>query len=344
MNKRLRNTLLIIGTILILGGLIAATVLSNHVSMNPEGTVGNTAGNLNNRGLFCEYDGIVYFSNPYDNGNLYSMKPDETGFKKLGSASVELINAGGDYLYFFQTSSDASAGLGYIRTRNGIFRSDLNGKNTVSFCSGPAFSIQLADNYLYYLVTDDTNVYFKKHKIDKSEELVIANSQINPASVAGNKIYFNGTEDDHYLYALDINTNEISTVWEGNLWYPVVDGDYVYYMDVSNDYRLCRYSLSQDAVEVLTSDRVDTYNVCGNMIYYQTNSASNPCLMRMGLDGSYPEIVAEGIFSDINATSQYVYFHPFGSTTPTYRTPLNGPVQVSTFDAAMQAAMAHMTK
>ena len=56
-------------------------------------------------------------------------------------------------------------------------------------------------------------------------------------------------------------------------------------------------------------------------------------------DGSNPEVVAEGIYSDINATSQYVYFHPFGSEVPTYRTPLEGPIQVNTFNNAMEAAM-----
>ena len=58
----------------------------------------------------------------------------------------------------------------------------------------------------------------------------------------------------------------------------------------------------------------------------------------MNKDGSNNELVADGIYSEINATSQYVYFHPYDSMVPTYRTPVNGPVTVSTFDAAMNAA------
>lgn len=344
MNKRLRNGLLIFSIILVFAILISVSIFSNYVPMNPEGTVGNTAGNLNNRGLFCEHDGVVYFSNPYDGGALYSMNPDETNIKKLNSASIELINAGGNYLYYFQSSVDGSAGLGYIRTRSGIYRSDLNGKKVTGFHTNAAFSMQLIDNYLYYMVTDASGPHLYKQKIDKSEEILLSDTQINPACVVGSNIYFNGTEDDHYLYTLNTGTDEISTVWEGNLWYPIVDGDYVYYMDVANNYRLCRYSFSNDVIEVLTSDRIDTYNLCGGMIYYQKSSSSDPCLMRMGLDGSNPEIVAEGIYSDINATSQYVYFHPFENASPTYRTPVNGPVQVGTFDAAMQAAMENMEK
>ena len=339
MKKRLRNILLVLGIIIIFAGIIYISILSEKTTMNPDGTIGNTAGNLNNLGLFCESNGIVYFSNPYDGGSLYSMNPDESNIQKLGSVPVELLNAGGDYLYYFQTAANGAAGLGYMRTRNGIYRSDLNGKNSICLSPETAFSMQLINNHLYYLTSDSAGPHFSKQKIDKSGEVVLSDTLINPACVVNNTIYFNGTEHDHALYALDTTTDTITTVWEGNLWNPIVYGDYVYYMDVPNNYRLCRYSFTDNVIEVLTEDRIDTYNLCGDMIYYQKNSSIEPSLMRMGLDGSNPEVVAEGIYSHINATSQYVYFHAFESTIPTYRTPIEGPVAVTTFDAALNAAM-----
>lgn len=45
-------------------------------------------------------------------------------------------------------------------------------------------------------------------------------------------IYYNGTQENHYLYALNTSTDSISTLWDGNLWYPIAQGDYIYYMDV----------------------------------------------------------------------------------------------------------------
>lgn len=339
MNGRLRNTLITICIILLFAIIITTGIISEHITLNPSGTVGNTAGNINNRGLFCEYDGIVYFANPYDKDTLYSMTPDETNLKKLGSAPIELINAGGKYLYYFQTIADGSAGLGYVRTRNGIYRSNLNGKRTDCLSTSTAFSMQLVNNYLYYLIADSDGPHFYKQKIDGSGEILIAHTQINPASVVDSTIYFNGTENEHELYALNTSDDSITSVWAGNIWYPIVDGDYVYYMDVANNYRLCRYSFSDNVIEVLTTDRIDTYNLCGDMIYYQKNSDSDPCLKRMNKDGSNNEVVAEGIYSDINSTSQYVYFHPFGTAVPMYRTPINGPIAVSTFDAAMNAAL-----
>ena len=107
MRKLVRNLLLGAGAILILAVFVIYNIVTNRIPMNPEGTVGNTAGNLNNRGLFCEYDGLVYFSNAYDRGALYSMTPDEQNVRKLGSVSVELLNAGGSFLFYFQSEEAA---------------------------------------------------------------------------------------------------------------------------------------------------------------------------------------------------------------------------------------------
>ncbi len=102
--------------------------------------------------------------------------------------------------------------------------------------------------------------------------------------------------------------------------------------------RLCRYSLYDDVVEVLTNERLDMFNIYNNYIYYQVSSPTEPALKRMLLDGSSQETVAEGVFQNINITSQYVYFNAFGELTPVYKTSTFGPVNVTTFDAAMQAA------
>ena len=51
----------------------AFAIVGDRIPDNPPETVGNTAGNLNNSGYFCEYDGKVYFANVYDSDTLYSM-------------------------------------------------------------------------------------------------------------------------------------------------------------------------------------------------------------------------------------------------------------------------------
>lgn len=309
--------------------------LSGRIPSNDISVTGNTPGNLNNSGLFAEADGKVYFSNAYDNGCLYSMNPDETEQKKLNNSKTSSINVGGNYLYYYMDSSDGGTGMGYVVRTFGIYRSRLNGQNAKCLERGASVTMQLCGDYLYYQHynnTDFTQLY--KVKTDKSENKMVSATVINPVSYFNGIIYYNGTENDHYLYALDTKTDTTFTVYKGNLWYPTYHNDYIYYMDVSANYRLCRYCLSSNTVEILTHDRVDTFNVGDTYIYYQRNS-SEPALMRMALDGSQPEVVAEGIYENINLTSAYVYFNRFDSPTPVYHTAVNGPVNVSTFSATL---------
>jgi len=335
--KTLRNIIFITVPILLLAVLFTFSILSKRIPLNPSGTVGNTAGNLNNGGLFCEDEGVVYFANAYDSNTLYSMNPDETNIKKLSNAEVSSINAAGKYLYYYQASSAASDSFSSLFRINGLYRCKKNGKSAVCLKRVPVPALSLVDNTVFYQsYNNKTGTSLCRIDINKKNYEELEKYIINPASVQNGTIYFGGTEEDHYLYALDTQTNNISTVYYGNVYNPIVQGDYVYYMDISSDYRLCRYSFSSQTAEVLTEDRLDFFNVAGDWIYYQKSHATEPALKRIRTDGSGEEIVMPGVYENINATSVYVYFNAFDAPTPVYHTPVDGPVSVSTFTPAVE--------
>lgn len=331
MKRELKIILVIIVSVLLIALAGAAYLFLGRVRMNPQGTVGNTAGNLNNSGLFCEYDGRVYFSNSFADGSLFVMNPDETGLERLNTLKTRNILAGGSYLYFFQTGSSES-GFGQIQGIRSFSRCKLNGKGMTSLTRDTVVTGQLVDNYLYLLTAPKSGPLFYKMKIDTSDKTVLANYVINPACAENGVIYYNGTENDHYLYTLDTRTDVPSQLWRGNIWYPVLQGDYIYYMDVAENYRLCRYSLSQNVIQVLTHDRVDCFNVGGGYVYYQKNG-TDAQLICMRTDGSDARMIAQGNYTNINMTSQYVYFQAFGDETVTYHSAL-GSSYYETFAAA----------
>ncbi|MDE6924049.1 MAG: DUF5050 domain-containing protein, partial [Acetatifactor sp.] len=132
MNTKQKRIITGVVVTLILVTLFVAMVFLNRVPMNPEGTVGNTAGNLNNSGLFCEYNDTVYFANSYDGSSLYAMNSDETDIRRLSSLEVQNILAGGKYLYYFQTGSTSTSGLGQVQGRRSFNRCTLNGRDTTT--------------------------------------------------------------------------------------------------------------------------------------------------------------------------------------------------------------------
>ena len=61
--------------------------------------------------------------------------------------------------------------------------------------------------------------------------------------------------------------------------------------------------------------------------------------MRIRTDGSDEEVVRYGVHRNICITDDYVYFREFNNDVPVYRTPTNGGVSVTTFDAAENVVM-----
>ena len=219
--KTFRNILIIAIPLIIFSTLFLISLFSKRVTPNPPGTVGNTAGNLNNKGLFCEDEGVVYFANAYDSNTLYSMNPDETNVKKLSNAQVSSINAAGNFLYYYQASSAATNSFSSLFRINGLYRSKKNGKSAVCLKRVPVPSLSLADNTVFYQsYNNKTGTSLCRIDIDKKNYEVIEEYIINPAAVYNGMIYFGGTQKDHYLYGLNTQTNAISTIYNGNVYNP----------------------------------------------------------------------------------------------------------------------------
>jgi len=339
MSKVIRNIIITVVIVVLIAAFGVFYFLQGRVIFNDGTVIGNDAGNLYNNGLFCERNGVVYFANAYDGYALYTMTPDETGIRKLKSSVSSLLNADGNYLYCYQSGSADSSGLGSVSNVRGIYRLTLDGKTFTCLDRTDVTMLLQYGNYLYY--EDYNNKDFstlKSCKIDGSEENTVSSYPLTVASVDNGHLYLVDTQTDHFLYTLDPASGTLTTVVERNMWNPIVQNGYVYFIDLESNYHLCRYSFATDTVEILTHDRVDFYNVYGSMIYYQT-AGQTPELKRMNTDGSAPETVRAGAFENINVTSRYVYFNEFNAATPVYRTPTFGPISVSTFDAAKEAAI-----
>lgn len=330
--QKIKTFMILFFVFLLLGGMLFFSFWSKRIPPNPYGTIGNTAGNLNNNGLFCETEGKVYFSNPYDSGSLYSMNPDETEVKKISAVAVQSINAAGNFLYYYQKNTGSGSGLGYVMNALGLYRSKKDGSSASCLKRDPVGIIALVNNDLYYQhYTNKTGTYLDRMAIDKSAEETVFTSMISPACVVNGVIYYTNPNDYHYLYAYDTATGSNNLFWQHRVWNPVYHNDYIYFMDMETDYELHRYNPYTNEEEVLTTDRIDTYNVYGDMIYYQRSSQTEPALMRMRVDGSQMETVITGVFQNINITSNYVYFNTYDNPTFFYHQSTFGPIYVEQF-------------
>lgn len=319
--------------------------INKRITPNPDGTIGNTAGNLYNGGYFCEDDGYVYFSNPYDNYAMYRMKPDETELEKIVETETCSINAAGKYIYFYQTGSGSGEGFGYVISTTGVYRAQKEKPHNIT-CLDRVLgeSIILADNSVYYnAVSQSEGVTLKRVDITGENHETILDYKVSPACVSGSALYYSKPIENGHLMKLKLGTKNATDILSEDIYMPIVEGNSVYCIDIHNNYALVRFDLTTGEKEVLAQERTDMFNVSNQYIYYQT-SGETPQLKRVTKDGSSSEVIADGAYNKISLTSQYAYFCKFGADTPVYKTPLNGAVSISTFDAAFQAAAKEMKK
>lgn len=320
-------------------GSLVVSLINKRASKNASDAVGNTAGNLYNKGYFCESDnGYVYFANAYDGFALYRMLPDESEMKKLITTETKSINAAGKYFYYYQSGSGAGTGLGYLFRTTGIYRADAkNGNNAICLNMLLSDEMILTGNTIYYYATSDEGDTISKMDIDGKNKQVVLPYKISLGSVQNGNLYYTDGVEDFHLKALNLSSNSISEILAEDVYQPIVDGNEVYCIDIHNNYALVRYDLTTKEKTVLDESRTDLFNLSDRYVYYQT-SGDNPQLKRVSRDGATIEVIADGAYSDINLTSRYVYFHKFDSDVPVYKIPLDGSLTISTFDVAKEAA------
>jgi hypothetical protein len=309
MNKRVIAVLV---SIIVLTGMIGFVALSKIMSRipdNPADTVGNTSGNLNNKGLFCESDGYIYFSNINDNNYLYRMDANTGNAVKLIDVPVSYINAGGDYLYFYFDDPGGTKFMGIAGRMSGIYRLKKGEDDFVCLDKCTSGVLNLIGSTLFYEHYDNTNgMQLYRSDLDGKNKGLAADEIINPACVINGDIYYNEL-DSMKLKLYRPGSTEGTLFMDYAVYNPVVEGNDIYFMNMNDDYCLYRYSMTGHDLTKITDERVDTFNVYGNSIFYQRNR--NPALIRVNADGSDAIVIAEGNYENINCTSTYTFYSPF---------------------------------
>ena len=131
--KLKRSVKFIIPAVVVVLIVVAVVVhaLPKKKQTNSADAAGNTAGNLMNGGLFCEYNNKIYFANPYDHNYLYVMDSDCSNARMLNSDSVASLNIYNDKIYYVKNNFSKEM-IGTILRGQlfGIYQTDLEGQNS----------------------------------------------------------------------------------------------------------------------------------------------------------------------------------------------------------------------
>lgn len=302
---------------------IAAVVLviffSGRVKLygdEDDDTTGNTSGNLLNGGLFCECDGSIYFANPYDQNTLYVMDDDLTDAKQINKDNVSYLNVAGKYIFYTKRNDkktvDSDAFMAFSTT--GLYRVTTKGKQLGRLYDDPTQVACLYGNYVYYQHYDQTNgLWLYRTRMDGEDEAKLLEEPCAPYVVYNQMIYYTGTKNDHAIHYMNITGGGDSVLLDGNFTGLTLQGDYLYFLDMGENYILKRMLLSGGNVETVINTRLATYNVTENGdIFCQVDDGTdgNGLYYLASGTGSL-QLIQQGNFNYLNLTSKYLFFEEF---------------------------------
>lgn len=334
MKKTIKYILPIIILILI-GGLGLLSYLSNRIPVNPEDASGNTVGNLQNGGLFCEINQKIYFANPYDHNRLYVMNSDCSNPKRLSKDTISYLNAYGKFLFYVKNNSETSDQVTSIFRSEiyGIVRATLNFSKKDTIVAGYCSDLVLSGNTLLFDANDNSKVVMKTVNLKGSQETILSEVNFSNANTLNQTLYYSNTVDNHNLYSMSIDSGSKSLYMEGNTYMPSIVNNILYYIDLDNSYALTKVDLSNNEKTVISKDHCIFYNVYQDVIFYQMegNQATDTHgIYRIQLDGSNPTQIAQGDYTSVHCTSQYTFIQKIDETS-VYRVPTSGSGSIELF-------------
>lgn len=161
---------------------------------------------------------------------------------------------------------------------------------------------------------------------------LLVNASVVPAAVFNNSVYYTGSYTDHNINALDLSSFTESTSFRGAYIYPIFMGNYIYYIDMSANYKIYRMNMDGSMSTVLVNKKCSTYNITnsGKYLYYQINDSKKNSICRLDLETMKTQTIKKGDFKQFNVTKNYVFFRD-ENNKKVYRVSADGDAYVSIF-------------
>lgn len=303
--------------------------------------VGNTAGNLLNRGLVATQGSWIYYS---DKG-IYKEKLDGKSTTKICEDEAWYLNVIGEWIYFVNISDAYS--LYKIKT-DGTQKTKMNSEMTGD--------LNVVGDWIFYIETqrvqtgagldDYTNIW--KMKTDGTEKTKIYDNAktrskdiigiISSLYAAPNMLYFNLHQyegEDNGIYKMDVNGAKMDLLNGECCIYTNYASDWIYYRQFENfDIYKMKYDGSE-RTQLSKTKKQKVYNnfsmnVSGDWIYYCENG-----LYKMNIGSNEAVKVSEDDCEQINVIGDWIYFIDKLNNNRLYRIKTDGSVRERVDEASI---------
>lgn len=299
-------------------GLIILLLLfgrSDKVRYSAPFTLGNTAGNLYNKGLFCEQGDTIYFSNHNDGGSLYSMRKDLTSFTKVYEDKVRYLNADENYVFYSRMNNlkSDSAESFFTVYSNGIYRYDPVENDLYMLMSKPLGSMLLYNNKVYFQKYDSHSALtLCGIDINGDNETEVYSDDAVGVSAHNGKLYYADQLHDHFIHSVNLSTGTNTIEVEETAYQPIVTSPGIYYISTADKYKLYCYSYD-GTTELISPYRLSTFNITdgGTYIFFQRDEKEKSGVYLYNTITKETTQIVVGDYKWFNIAGDYCFFYDF---------------------------------
>ncbi|MBP5159330.1 MAG: DUF5050 domain-containing protein [Lachnospiraceae bacterium] len=333
MNKKVRSILAVCLLVAAVAIFFLVDALNKRTLFSDSSSTGNTPANIYNDGLFCEKDGVIYFSNHDDDGTLYTMKPDLSDVEKLYSDKVRYLNADENYVYYSRINNlkeTGSKGI-FVFRNNGIYRLTKSGNDIKMLYMDPSGQSMLYKNRVYYQYYNEENgLNLHSVGIDGKGDEAITEDMTEPAGMTADWIYFSDPTDSR-LYRMSLTDHAVSLFANAKVYMPVPSDLGIYYISVSDNYGIYRMGYGSSEPVKLVDGICSTFNLSndGRYLFYQRDGSDDNGVHRYSLDTGDDVLLLSGDYKWLNVAADRLFFYSFDETQVYVYSPSTGVLPFS---------------
>lgn len=323
MNKRLKGILITIIVFSIIAIVVLLMKINSHLPENPPDYLGNTAGNIYNRGLFAEDESYIYFANLADNFRLYRATHDLENIECIHRDSVEYLNPDSEshFMYYsrinYRQNTYGNDVFDILDT--GIYRLQLKNNALTRLYPEACGAVLLGGNTLFYQAhgsDGNFDLYTLPVHTEDEKASLLSSDYFTPACFKDGYLYYAGVAEDHCLYALLPETKNASRVADIDCYLPIVTENGTYFLSQKHDYALFYLPNTSDTATLISNERISSYNISkdGRTLFYQVDDGKNNRLCRYDISSQKVTELVSGNYKNLNIVSDYLFFTDFAET------------------------------
>lgn len=282
-------------------------------------TLGNTSGNIVNRGYVAfKDDWIIYQDNYFF--DIRAVKANGRDDVKISNAVVcaDNLNIVDNWIYYCDSLDNFNI---YRMSFNGEYRerlTDIQGKRNTQY-------LNIINGWIYYCEgIDSKHGILYKMKYDGKERTKLTDEYVKDINVSSdNWIYYSSFSDHGKLYKIKTDGGSKTKLSDDNASNLVLSGDYLYYINQSDDNRIYKISIDGSLKTKICNDSAGCINLSGDYIYY-SNSSDAWRLYKINKDGSEGRMLSIDDPENINIAGEWIYYTCWNDYFNIYKINVNG--------------------